>query len=281
MRIYYNLKTFLLLACPFFYSISQAQVISGKILSSNGPSIGYARIGILDESIGSIADSKGQYAIDLTNISRDKSVTVQFGGFEPWTQRIGDFIALPNHDIVLTPKNNELAEVVVSSKEYVNKNWGINKKGNSVSVSINGYNDDQDSSKEFALEFSNKKRVKIVKINLNVINFSEKDTLLLDFDILGKEDKLPGNSIISHNLTDTLTFDKIKDGTYSFDISDRMVWVKKQDFFVSVKVLNRRGGRLSLNGALFRKFYYRNFFGAWKKLAIAAPSLNIDVKVEK
>lgn len=275
------MKAFLFLCTLFTAAISNAQIISGKIISEEKLPLGYARIGIINESFGTIADDKGIFSIDLTKISPEKKVTVQLVGFEPWTESVSDFTHQQNWTIILKEKKQNLEDVVVTSeKQYVQKNWGINKKGNSVSINIYG-NSVQDSSKEFALEFDNKKRVKILKINLNIPNFQNSDTLLLDFDILSRDNKLPSQSLLYQSLRDTLTLPKIHDGTYSLDISGKNIWVNKKDFFVSVKILNRNGGQLNMNGALFHKFYYRNFFGEWKKLAIAAPSLNIDVKVEK
>lgn len=259
-----------------------SQRITGKILSAQQQVLGFARIGVLNQTFGAVADKNGVYSLDLTNISKDSNLVVEYGGYETWTQPVGVFINSSNHNIVLQPRKAEMEDVVVTSNTaYENKNWGIRKKGNALSISVSGNEADKDSSKEFALEFNNKKKVRIMKIHLNLFPLSPNDTLYLNFDVLGKKGGEPSGSIISQNITDTVTASKLIDDTYSLGLSGQNIIINKQDFFVSVKVLNSKSGRLSLHGALFRKFYYRNFFGKWKKLSIAAPSLNIDVKVAK
>ncbi len=277
------MKSLLGIGLLFTSIVLHAQVIVGKIISKkNNQPIAYARIGIVDETFGTTSDKDGVYSIDLTNISKDKSLTVQFGGYVPMEQKVGDFIQMTNHDIALVKKETELEEVVIQSENnYISKNWGINSKGRSLSINVNSEKDTKDSSKEIAVVFPNKKRVKIMKINLNISSFNAADTLFLNFDVYSKIDKWPDSSLLAENVTDTLTIDKIKDGTFSVDVSGKHIWIKRQDFFVSAKVLNNGQHGLFLNAALLKSCYYRNFFGSWKKLSIAGPAINIDVKVEK
>jgi len=61
------------LVALFICIISQAQLISGTVLSKNdNQPIPYAKIGILNSNFGTQADENGKFQIQLDNISKDK-----------------------------------------------------------------------------------------------------------------------------------------------------------------------------------------------------------------
>ena len=73
---------------------------------------------------------------------------------------------------------------------------------------------------------------------------------------------------------------KIKDSEFSFDVSDKFIWVKGK-FYVSFQILNSFKGEIALSGTVFKPAFYRENLGNWEKTPTICPSLNIDVKVEK
>lgn len=265
----------------FFCGILSAQTINGRIISKeNNQPIAFARIGIENENFGVIADENGIYSIDLTNIDRNKKIIVQIGGFVDYSQSVNNFLN-GNHTISLSEKVVEIQEVVLNPKKYTEKNWGTNAKSKKVQFGFNPARSKEDKSKEFGVDFKNNKKLKIQKININVVDFKSDKPLLLSFNIYSKKDGLPDKSLLTDNLTVELTKDKIKSETFTFDISDKNVWINKQDFFVTMQVLNGFDGWIYLSGAMFKTVYYRNFYGSWLKKTIAQPALNIDVKIEK
>ncbi|WPC10575.1 hypothetical protein LEQ04_07435 [Riemerella anatipestifer] len=72
--------------------------------------------------------------------------------------------------------------------------------------------------------------MKLQKINLNIVNLKTDKPLLMSFNVYSKKDGFPDKSLLNENLTVELTEDKIKDGIFSFDVSDKNVWINKQDF---------------------------------------------------
>ena len=70
------------------------------------------------------------------------------------------------------------------------------------------------------------------------------------------------------------------DDQFSFDLSDKNIWVKDK-FYVSFQVLNSFKGEIALSGTVFKPAFYRENLGKWEKTPTVCPSLNIDVKVEK
>ena len=272
-----KLIPFVLLIC----GMSNSQVISGKIISSeNNQAIPYARIGVEGENIGAIADETGYYKIDLTDVDRAKKILVQLGGFNSFEQNIQRFINNSNHTIALKDKVNDIAEVVITPKTFESKNLGVTSKSKKMvyGFSSNGNTNDY---RELAIPFSNKKKLKVEKINLNIAIFKTDKPVVLNFNIYSNENKNPGNSILSENLTVELTEDKIVDGTFTYDLSDKSVWIDNEDFYVSVQVMSNFKGDFGFSAALLKTVYDRSFYNKWDKVTMGSPAINIDVKIEK
>lgn len=130
-----------------FCGILNAQTINGKIISKeNNSAIPFARIGIENENFGAIADEKGNYSIDLTNVDQNKNITVQVGGFENFSQSVQNFIS-GNHIISLNEKVVDIQEVKLNPKRYSEKNWGTNAKTKKVQFGFNPARTKEDKSK--------------------------------------------------------------------------------------------------------------------------------------
>ncbi|UOE40062.1 carboxypeptidase-like regulatory domain-containing protein [Chryseobacterium suipulveris] len=267
----------------FIFGFSNSQIISGKIVSNdNNQAIPFARIGIENENVGAIADDNGNYKIDLSNVDRNKVLTVQLGGYESFSNKVYDFINAKNHDIILKEKISNIAEVKLTPKTFENKNWGINTKAKKLGFWFNSNNSSNGNWKdEVAISFSNNKKVKIEKINLNINQFETDKPVLLNFNIYSKEDRRPGKSILSEVLTVEVTKDQIIDNTFTFDISDKSIWVDKEDFYVSAQIVSGFKGKIGFSAALLGAVYMRSYYDKWEKIPVAAPAINIDVKVEK
>lgn len=258
-----------------------AQIISGIIQSKiDKEPIPFARIGILDENYGVISNENGEFSIDLTNVDKNKNLVVQVGGYENYSIKIQN-INSKNFEISLNEKVQNIQAVILKKQKFTETNWGSNSHSQKILFAYYPERTNEDKSKEIAVYFGNSKKVKINKINVNVAELKADQPLQISFNIYSIKDKLPFESIVSENLTTILTNDKIKDGVFTFDISDRDIWVEKEDFFVSMQVLNSFGGYLFLSGSLFHTFYKRDFYSKWDKMSIAEPSINIDVKILK
>ncbi|WP_312421811.1 carboxypeptidase-like regulatory domain-containing protein [Epilithonimonas sp.] len=277
------MKTQLTLLFLSIFCISNSQVITGKILSSESKqAIAYARIGVDGENIGAIANETGIYKIDLTNVDKSKKVTVQLGGYYPFEQSVQNFINSGNHNITLKEKVTDIAEVKLSPKIYENKNWGINTKAKKVGFwySSNG-GSEANMLEEVAIFFSNRKKVKLEKINVNINQFTTDKPVVLNFNIYSNENNRPGQSILSENLSVKLTEDQIKDGTFTYDVSDKSIWIDKESFYVSVQIMSGFKGKIGLSAALLSTVYLRSYYDKWQKIPVGAPAINVDVKIAK
>lgn len=275
MKIYHTL--FFLLAASAFH----AQVISGTIISKNeNQPIPYVKIGIEKKSIGTISDEKGNFSIDLSNTDPQQKIKIEVPGFDSYQETVQDFKKHDQQKIFLTEKTKNIKEITVKAKKLVDKNWGVNTKTKSVTYFVNPEFDKKNFLGETALEFNAKKRSKIKNINLNIASYVSNEPVLMRYSIYSEKNGFPDKNILEEEITVELTENMIKDGTYTLDVNDRNIWVHGK-FFIGIQFLKDFAGRIKISAALFRTGFIREFYGDWQKMTIAAPAINIDVKMDK
>lgn len=275
MKIYHTL--FFFLAASAFH----AQVISGTIISKNeNQPIPYVKIGIEKKSIGTISDEKGNFSMDLSNTDPQQKIKIEVPGFDSYQETVQDFKKHDQQKIFLTEKTKNIKEITVKAKKLVDKNWGVNTKTKSVTYFVNPEFDKKNFLGETALEFNAKKRSKIKNINLNIASYVSNEPVLMRYSIYSEKNGFPDKNILEEEITVELTENMIKDGTYTLDVNDRNIWVHGK-FFIGIQFLKDFAGRIKISAALFRTGFIREFYGDWQKMTIAAPAINIDVKMDK
>lgn len=258
-----------------------AQVISGSIISKNeNQPVPYVKIGVEKETIGTISDNKGSFSIDLSGMDPLHKVRIEVPGYEAYSETVQDFKKQNPKKILLQEKSKSIKEVVIKAKKLVDKNWGVNTKTKSVLYFVNPAGNKENFLGETALEFNAKKRSKIRNINLNIARYISTEPVLMRYSIYSEKNGFPDKNILEEEITVQLTEDMIKDGTYTLDVNDYGIWVKGK-FFVGIQFLKEFNGSIKISAALFRTGFIREFYGDWKKMTIAAPAINIDVKMDK
>ncbi len=257
-----------------------AQTISGTVLSKddNQP-VPYAKIGIVDSDFGIQADANGKFQIKLDNISGDKELLVAVPGYKQFRSPVAEFVKQNPHPIYLYEKVTNIQEVVLSPQNYKEKNLGINSKSKSMMFTPNMEKGNA-VVEETAVEFSSNKKLKINKINMNFSRFESTTPIKVRYTIYDEKDGKPNNLILNKDIIATIGKDNLTDFTFSLDVSDEKIWLQGK-FFVGIQFIGQSDGKVALSGALFRAGYYRSFYGKWEKIGMAAPAINIDVKVRK
>lgn len=257
-----------------------AQTISGTVISKddNHP-IPYAKIGIINSNYGIQADENGKFQIKLDDISKDKELLVAVAGYKQFRSSVEDFVKTNPHNIYLYEKVTNIQEVVMTPKNYKNKNLGVNSKSKSIMFTPN-MEKGNSVVEETAVEFSSNKKLKITKINMNFSRFESTTPIKVRYTIYDEKDGKPNNLILSKDIIATINKDDLDDFTYSLDVTNEKIWLEGK-FFVGIQFIGQSNGKVALSGALFRSGYYRSFYGNWEKIGMAAPAINIDVKVQK
>ena len=275
------MKNLYILLLIFLSSSLFSQTINGKIISNESQEPwSYVIIGVESENVGAITDKEGNFSLNFDKINPEKVVKVEVAGFQIYKSSVKDFIKSNPQTIVLKEKVKQIAEVKIKPKKLVDKNWGVNTKTKSVLFVVNPRRNPDQYIRETALEFETKKNSKIQKIHLNVASFDAKEPVFLRYSIYNEKDGMPNELIIDKEIAAELTKDKIVDGTFTIDVSDENIWVKNK-FFVGIQFMNDFAGGVYISAALFRPGFTRSFYNGWEKISIAAPAINIDVKVDK
>lgn len=258
-----------------------AQVISGSIISKNeNRPVPYVKIGVEKENAGTVSDEKGNYSIDLTRFDASGKIKIEVPGYEPYIQTVEFFRKQDKQQIFLKEKTKNIKEVSIKVKKLVDKNWGVNTKTKHVLYSVNPQFRKEDFLGETALEFNASKRSKIKNINLNIASYTSDRPVLMRYSIYSEKDGFPDKNILDEEITVELTQDMIKDGTYTLDVNHHNIWVQGK-FFIGIQFLKEFEGKINISAALFRTGLMRKFYGDWHKMTLAAPAINIDVKVDK
>ncbi|WP_343659745.1 alpha/beta fold hydrolase [Chryseobacterium sp.] len=259
----------------------KAQVISGTVIAKNeNQPIPYVKIGIEKNSTGTISDEKGNFSIDLSQVDPQQIIKIEVPGYYLYQETVQRFKQNHQQKIFLTEKTKNIKEITIKPKKLIDKNWGVNTKTKSVIYSVNPELDKKNFLGETALEFNAKKRSKIKNINLNIASYVSAQPVLMRYSIYSEKNGFPDKNILEEEITVALTEDMIKDGTYTLDVNNRNIWIQGK-FFVGIQFLKDFEGRIKISAALFRTGFIREFYGDWKKMTIAAPAINIDVKMDK
>ena len=275
------MKKLNLLFVSLFSVLLSAQTISGTIVSKEDQQpIPYAKIGIENEATGTFSDEKGAFSLNISSSDSQNKVVIAVPGYETFTEKVERFKLQNPKQILLQEKTKLIETVAINPKKLVEKNWGVNTKTKSVTYNVNPKFNKESFLGETALEFNTKKRAKIKNINLNIAEINADKPVILRYTIYNDEKNRPGTSLLEEEITVELTKDQIKDGVFSLDVNDQNIWVQGK-FYVGIQFVKEFDGNIGISAALFRTGYMRQFYGKWEKVSIAAPAINIDVKVEK
>lgn len=265
----------------FFTFFLNAQIISGTIISKdeNQP-IPYVKIGVEKQNVGVISDEKGNFSIDLSKANVGGSVKIEVAGYENYTETIQNFVKHNSQKIFLKEKVKNIQEVKLVPKKLVEKNWGVKTKTKNVMYSVNPDLNQENFLGETALQFNASKRSKIKNINLNIASYVSDEPVLMRYAIYSEKDGFPDKNILNEEITVALTEDMIQSGTFTLNVNDYNIWVQGK-FFIGIQFLKKFNGKIKISAALFRTGFLREFYGDWQKVTLAAPAINIDVKVDK
>lgn len=256
-----------------------AQTITGTVYTKdNQEPVPYAKIGIVNEDYGIQADERGQYTIKLDNIGREKQLMILVGGYETFKTSVADFIKNNPHPVYLEPKIVNIQEVAITPN-YKEKNMGVNSKSKSMMFTPN-MEKGKNVIEETAVGFKANKKLKIMKINMNFARFDSNIPIKVRYTIYNEKDGKPDQLILNKEIIETISKNQITDQTYSLDVSKDNIWLQG-NFYVGIQFIGQADAKVALSGALFHSGFYRSFYGAWEKIGIAAPAINIDVKIRK
>ncbi len=135
------MKNWFLIILTLFSSEIFSQNFSGKVINQKtNEELPYANIGVKGKSIGSIADDKGNFKIDISKASPNDQIIVSYLGFETKIFSVKDIKSEQIYEVKLEQKSFALEEVVVFNKRekiilgnpktsFRFTGWGRNESG--------------------------------------------------------------------------------------------------------------------------------------------------------
>ena len=281
----------LLLFCLNWFS---SQTIHGTIVyNETKQPVPFAKIGILNENLGAIADEKGNFSLDFTNVNKSSNLIVEVAGFKPYQIFVGKFINQSNHQIFLEERITDIMEVVISAKKFKDANLGYNSKSKKIHIDYlsknsvgakKRYSEEElnQPQSEIAISIETKKNTKLIKINLNFAQFTLDKPIPARFNIYDEKDGKPNQLVNSQDLVFEISKGAIKDGVFTFDVSRKNIWLKGKHF-ISFQPLDRNfEGNFFVSAGFLGKAFQRSYLEPWRVLpASIVPAINVDVKIER
>ncbi len=252
------------------------QKISGLTVDekSNMP-VKYVSVGIKGTTIGTISDNNGRYSIELNQIMENDTIAFSCIGYESVLMKVSDLMAVENKNIFLKAKAHQLDEVVISSKEYIQKTLGVK---NTSSIICSGFQDNF-LGYELGILMHAKKPAKIKKVNFHIA-FCSYDTIFYRLNVYRKNGKMNFENILQYPVYIALSKDSVNN-KITVDLEKEDIKVSG-DFLVTLENVKDLGyGYLYFYAIPFRSTYYRRTMqDQWHKKFVGV-SISADVDMEK
>lgn len=274
---------------PYF-----SQIVKGTLISSedNLP-VQYAKIGFENIEKGNFSDENGNFILDLTNIDKKSIVKIEVAGFQTYQNSLEKILQTNPLSITLNPRITDIEEIVISSKNYEEKNLGYNSKSKKLHIDYLPKNSKvlekrytkeelEKPQMEIAVPIQSKNKSKITKININFAKFDIGKPMPARFIIYSELDGKPNQILNEKDLFFEISNSNIKDNTFTLDVNDKNIWFKGK-IFVSFQPLDRNfTGSFWISAGVLGNSFARSFLEQWRKLpASFVPAINVDVKMEK
>ncbi|MFD1015690.1 carboxypeptidase-like regulatory domain-containing protein [Winogradskyella rapida] len=300
MKLYFSFFLFIIYCLPV-----NSQILEGFVFdSTNQKKLPFVNISLKNVNEGTYTDENGYYKLDLKNIKIIDTLIISFIGFEKKAINLNKYKdeRVYNLNIALSPKKEELNEVIISSKEIeyelFSNNVGTNRKGSFISSVPFGY--------EVCLFINNDKNKK-AKLNELKLNLKKREYTNIDifetyyrisFYKKNPVNNYPGDLISYENI---IIKPENKNGKIEVNLSNKNIFLPRDGIFIGIETINpnkklpENNMYLTSPNLLYthskEKMTYRRYRGkewkkenkksVFKKGYFAVPYLNLKVNYFK
>jgi hypothetical protein len=252
------------------------QKYSGSVFDKKtGQPIEYVNIGVVGKNIGTVSNSKGEYALEVDSQFDSDTLKISCIGYNPYLIVVSDFKMWKNFDIKLEERVFELAGVVIRPKVFKQQILGVETKSRHVQAGFRenhlGY--------ELGILMKVKKSAVIEKVNINFSTCGY-DTIFYRLNIYKAIGENEFENILRNPIYLKLPKDKLTDKV----VVDMLPYnlVVQGNFLVTLEHVKNLGeGHLYFCAGILDKTYYRKTSQAkWETVGIGV-SISVDAKVEK
>lgn len=253
------------------------ETLKGIIINSSDNSpLPYVNIGVIDKSIGTVTNEKGNFNLFINNGNYKDSIRISMVGFISKTFSTRDFIKVLKESptIKMNEKVEELSEVVITNRKLKTKVLGSRCKSRK-----NFY---QASAKLLGSEVGVKIRIKksptlLKKFNTRVLT-KEHSKFKFRLNIYDIQNGLPNKNLLKENIV--VDSNNINDGFMNVNLEPYGIYVT-DDFFVTLEWIKGDGRRkLRFPATLLGPTVVERETSQakWNKHTIASIGFNVTVE---
>lgn len=257
---------------------SYAQRVEATVIDAQSREpIEYASVGVVERTLGTLADTMGHFSLDVPMELDGDSLRISCVGYGELTMSVAD--ARKCTEIALDAVEYPLPEVVVMPIKTTAKHYGRKSAKGSMFLVVEG---DSGAGKEMGMQFKTKKRAWIKNVSFAIV---ENDSMLTRMPFRLNLYKKQGNEY-TNNLVSSLQFlytkEVIVDGRFTFNLPTSIV-IEKGEYIIAVEFLeNFPNHNFHMRtGIMTGHTYYRYApQSSWKKIPLGS-TLAIDVAEEE
>lgn len=258
-------------------------IYSGKIIdNSTKEGIPFASIGIKGKNVGTVADEKGNFELNLLKSPEDDTLKISAIGYKTKAFTVSEARQSMSKMIYLEPQAVKLNEVVVTSKKVKRKVLGTTKYSVRNCSAFQGLEGNW-KGEEAAIRANNEKdkSVFIEDFNFYIIQNKYEDSLVFRLMLYSvNERNLPGPTFLNKPI---IFKTAVKQGIVHVDLK-RYNLVHEGDFFISLECLMDKMEQTKFcfaGSAKVPSYVKTSTFMNWYKVRGGGADLNVTVSYLK
>ena len=244
--------------------------------------ISFASIGIKGKNIGTVADEKGGFELNITGCDEDDSLKISAIGYKTKGFTVSEIRQLGGKAITLQPFAVKLEEVLVTSKKVKRKVLGTSKYSTRNCSAFMG-TDGNWKGEEAAIRANNEKGkyIFIEDFNFYIIQNKYEDSLVFRLMLYSVTKKnLPGETFLKKPIVFKTA---VKQGVVHLDLKNYNI-TYNDDFFISLECLMDKMDQTKFcfaGSAIVPSYVKTSTFMNWYKVRGGGADLNVTVSYLK
>ena len=262
--------SYFLLASQFLFS--QTNSLNGTIYDSvTHEPIPFVNIGVNNKNAGTVSDLEGNFSLKDFKKYIGDSITFSHVSYYSKTFKV---INTSDLEVSLQPREEELSEVIISSRKLKKKRTGVRTFNPLLWGALSSKNNDIIEVAQ-RMNIPNGEKIHLRNANIYLRTSLEEKSPFIRVNFYEATKNGPGEKIIFQDL---IFKEPIKKGWLHLDLQDKAVTIK-QDFYISFEFLptNKKDLRIYSGAKILRgQGYYRlHSLGDWSK-SQGAYSIYVD-----
>jgi hypothetical protein len=202
-------------------------ILKGIILTNANQPLAYASVGVLNQPVGTVSDSLGNFSFEISDEYLSGTLQVSMVGYNSVQILVKDFISAPEKKILLTEKPEQLQEVVITSEKARKNTEIIGRQGSGKLTQVSVHHKtsyEETIGSEMGMRYNIEKDNAILKDLNFYISSNNFDEIKFRINIYSVKNDLPDTLICNKQIF--VTLDKYKTGWIKTDLKEFNIKIK-------------------------------------------------------